>query len=102
MAFLESNDHPNANNSKYLGIATILFFIVGAALPWITNHVAIYNNLVFNISVIVLATGTYLSAVKVGFANTFETNDDWKTAVQAASTLANIVVPALFIASIPS
>jgi uncharacterized membrane protein YbjE (DUF340 family) len=99
MAFLESNDHPNANNSKYLGIAGIILFIVGACLPWITNHIVLYNHIAFNVSTLILAVGTYLASVKVGFANTFETNDDWKTYVQITSTFGNILVPALFVAS---
>ena len=98
MAFLEPSDHPNTNNSKYLGIAGIILFIIGAALPWIFHDIKIYNILAFNLTTLVLAVGTYLASVKVGFANTFETNDDWKTYVQIASTFSNILVPALFIA----
>lgn len=99
MSFFESNDHPNANNSKWLGIATIALFIIGALLPWITGKLNVYNIPAFNFTVIGLGIITWYSAFKVGFKNTFETNEDWKTGVQALSAIANIIVPAIFVAS---
>lgn len=101
MSFItwEDNTKLNANQSRWLGFATILLLIVGALLPLITGHNIIYNKVGFNISIIALGIGTYLSAVKVGFPNTYETNDTWKTVVQVASAILNIIIPAAFVAS---
>lgn len=102
MSFItwEDKNKLNANNSRYLGFATIVLFIGGVILPWLFhNNVNLYSTLGFNISTFILGVGTYLSAVRVGFKNTFETNDDWKTDVQAISAVANLIVPCIFIVS---
>lgn len=95
MSFFESNDHPNANNSKWLALGTIFLFLLGTVLPLIFNT-TVYS-LEFLIVEIALGAGTWYTA-KVGIKNTFEENEDWKTDVQIASAVSNIIIPALFIA----
>ena len=96
MSFFEANDHPNAHNSTSLALANIFLFITGRFLPLIFNS-KIYS-IDFFIVELVLGIGTFFSA-KIGIKNTYETNDDWKSGVQVASTIADIIIPALFISS---
>ena len=91
MPLFESNNHPNANGSKILALVNILTFVIGIFLPVIFpgDHIHV-------VSTLILGAITAVSAT-IGFKNTFETNDAWKTYFQAASTFANIVIPAIFI-----
>jgi hypothetical protein len=100
MSFFESTDHPNANGTKWLGIAIIVLFIVGAILPWITGHIALYNSTAFNVSILLLGVATYFSTIKLAFKTTFETADDWKTIVEVVNAIANIIVPTIFVSSL--
>jgi hypothetical protein len=95
MSLFQSNAHPNANNSVWLALGTIFLFVAGIFLPALFNHAA--YGVFFVISEVVLGVATYFSS-KVGFQNTFETNDNWKTGVQALSAAGNLIVPALFVA----
>ena len=81
----------NANGSKWLAAITILTFILGALLP------AFVHSAFHAIPEAILLVGTAVTAI-IGFKNTFETNDPWKTVVQVASAAANLIVPAIFIA----
>lgn len=100
MSFIkwESNDHPNANNSRYLGIAQIILLFVGLFFPKWGSAPAAYNAS-FWITEAALGVATYYTAIKVGFQNTFQTNDDFKTGEQVVSAFANIVAPLLFMAA---
>ena len=91
MPLFESNSHPNANGSKILSFVTILTFIAGIFLPVIfkVDHVRVVPEVLLGAATLATAT--------VGFKNTFETNDAWKTVVQGASAFLNLLVPAIFI-----
>ena len=91
MPLFESNNHPNANGSKIFSFITIATFIIGFFLPVIFHHGIHF------LAEALLAVATVVTAI-VGFKNTFETNDPWKTVVQGASCFLNIIVPAIFIA----
>ena len=94
----ESNDHPTANNSRYLAFAQIIVYIVGIFLPALSHQKGAYG-LGFTIVETLLFVSTIITAIGIGFHNKLETNDDYKTGVQVASLIASILVPIIFLIS---
>ena len=97
MSLFDNTSQLNTNASRWWALVTIASFIIGLVLPAITKtHV--YTSVFFLGAEAALFVGT-VATVEVGFKNTFETNDDWKTWVQVASAFANILVPVVFFIS---
>lgn len=97
----EPSDKLNANNSRYLAFAQIAFLVVGFFIPSFGHQHGVYG-LGFYITELLLLVATGITAVGIGFHNTFETNDDYKTGVQVVSGIANIIVPCIFLTSYAS
>jgi len=95
-AFLDPNTHPNANGSHIFAIIIIAAGILTHVLAFFFDK-SLYSSTGFIVAA-VAGNVIAITASAVNMANTFETNDTWKTAFGVASCIVSIVVSALPIA----
>src|SRR4051812_43186657 len=100
MGLNEPTNHPNANGSRLMALFNVVGFLLGLALPWITNHVVLYSSSGFIVSEALLFVLSGVFTV-IGIKNRFATNDDWKSLLGWGAVIASVIVPLIFIESLP-
>ena len=79
----------NQNGSRYLAFAQIALFFLGILFA----HIILVPLTTAIIAESLLFVATLITAVGIGFHDTYPTSSNLKTAVQIASAISNAIVP---------